>query len=33
MPSPASDRSGAVVAGGTDGVDAEGGRWRMPFKG
>ena len=33
VPSPVFDRSGAAVAGGTDGDEAEGGMWRMPFKG
>jgi hypothetical protein len=33
VPSPISDRSGAAVAGGTDGVEADGGRWRIPLRG
>ena len=33
VPSPASDLSGAAVAGGTDGSEADGGRWRIPFRG
>jgi hypothetical protein len=33
VPSPISDLSGAAVAGGTDGVEADGGRCRIPFRG
>jgi hypothetical protein len=33
VPSPVSERSGAAVAGGTDGDVEEGGTWNIPFKG
>jgi len=33
VPSPTSDRSGAAVAGGTDGLEADGGTCSIPFRG
>lgn len=33
VPSPTSERSGAAVAGGTEGEDIFGGTWRIPSRG